>query len=64
MMTSEVIRCKDCKYFYRPVCTRLKCLPIVRSNGYCYLAVKGKYEGDTPTIPQKKITRKEKEQNG
>lgn len=46
----KIINCPDCKYYYAPVCTFYKNLPMVSRKGYCYHAVKGKYKGDTPTV--------------
>lgn len=50
----RVIYCPECKYYYAPVCTFYKWLPMVSRKGYCYHAVKGKYEGATPIVQSEK----------
>lgn len=45
-----IIYCPQCKNYYAPVCTFYKWLPMTSRQGYCYHAIKGRYEGKTPTI--------------
>lgn len=46
----RLTHCPKCKYYYPPVCTFYKWLPMVSRKGFCYHARPGKYEGDTPTV--------------
>jgi len=48
----RMCHCPECKYYYAPVCTFYKWLPMVSRRGYCYHAKRGKYEGETPKIAE------------
>lgn len=48
--TRKVIFCPECIYYYAPVCTFYKCLPMTSRNGYCYHAIRGQYKGPAPIV--------------
>jgi len=48
--SSNIVHCPKCKYYYAPVCTFYKQLPMTSRKGFCYHGKEGEYKGDTPTI--------------
>ena len=60
----KLIKCPDCKYYYAPVCTFHKWLPMTSRKMYCGHAVKGKYQGDVPVISEYDVRRKNERYDG
>jgi len=51
----KVIYCPECKYYFAPVCTFYKWLPMTSRKGFCHHGIKGKYTGGVPIVQNDRI---------